>query len=271
SQTQLTRDFIRRFQVGLKNGLLDVAPAFVATGIYVDRNQRFGFINHDVAAALQPNLSMECIVDLLLHSERFKNRRGAVVIFDPVFRAARNLTDHFHHPIDRLAIVADHFVDFVSQEIAHGSLHQIGLFENPRGRREASDLLLNTRPLVEKVAEVTHEIPCALAFAHSPNDYSDSVWDIEIAQNLAEPGSLLRIFDLARDPASVAERHKHEITTGKTEIGRNAWTLGSDRSFGDLDDDFGSDGINARDVLGGQAFFGLFAVGSLDFFNPTVE
>src|SRR5262249_5970095 len=42
-------------------------------------------------------------------------------------------------------------------------------------------------------------------------------------------------------------------------------------SFGYLDDDFGTDRIDVRNVLRGQAFFGLLAVGPLDFFNPTVE
>jgi hypothetical protein len=40
AQTQLARDFIGRFQIGLENRLLDVTAALVPTGIYVDRDQR---------------------------------------------------------------------------------------------------------------------------------------------------------------------------------------------------------------------------------------
>ena len=78
-QPQLPRNFIGRFQIGLQDCLFDIARTFIATGIHVDGNERFRFINDNVAAALQPNLTMKCIVDLLLHAEGFENWRRAVV------------------------------------------------------------------------------------------------------------------------------------------------------------------------------------------------
>ena len=74
AQTELARDFIGRFEIGLQNGLLDIAPALVATCIYVDGDQRFGFVDDDVAAAFQPHLAMKSIVDLFLHSEGLEDR-----------------------------------------------------------------------------------------------------------------------------------------------------------------------------------------------------
>ena len=53
--------------------------ALVAAGVHVDRDERLGFIDHDVAAALQPDLAMERVVDLLLNAERLEDRRRAVV------------------------------------------------------------------------------------------------------------------------------------------------------------------------------------------------
>ena len=88
AQTQLARDFISCLQVGLQDCFLDIATAFVASGIYVHRNQRLGLIDHDVAAALQPDLTMKGIVDLFLHAEGFKDWRGAVIGFHSLFRAA---------------------------------------------------------------------------------------------------------------------------------------------------------------------------------------
>lgn len=52
AETKLARNFVDGFEVGLENRFLDVAAAFVATGVHVDGNKRVNFIDHDVAAAL---------------------------------------------------------------------------------------------------------------------------------------------------------------------------------------------------------------------------
>ena len=88
AQAHLARDFVGRFEIGLQNRLLDIAAAFVAAGVHVDGDQRFGFVDHDVAAAFQPDLAMEGVVDLLLHAEGLEDRGGAVVKLDAVSRRA---------------------------------------------------------------------------------------------------------------------------------------------------------------------------------------
>src|SRR5436190_21043121 len=86
SKSQLARNFISRLQIRLQNCLFYVACAFVAAGIHVDRNERFGLINDNVTAASQPNLTMESVVDLFLHTEGFENRGSTVVKMKPVAR-----------------------------------------------------------------------------------------------------------------------------------------------------------------------------------------
>jgi hypothetical protein len=56
AQPKLARDLIRRFEICLQDRLLNVAPALVAAGVYVDGYERFRFIDYDVTAALQPDL-----------------------------------------------------------------------------------------------------------------------------------------------------------------------------------------------------------------------
>lgn len=50
AQAQLAGDFIRRFQIGLQRGFLDVAALGGATGVDIDRGQRFGAVDDDGAA-----------------------------------------------------------------------------------------------------------------------------------------------------------------------------------------------------------------------------
>src|SRR5258708_22168547 len=93
SQAQLTRDFVSGLKIGWQNSPFEVFGAFVAAGITVDGDHRFGLINHNVAAAFQPDLTMKSIVDLLLHAKTFKDWTGIVVKHHAPFRAAGNLSD----------------------------------------------------------------------------------------------------------------------------------------------------------------------------------
>ena len=132
AQTELTRDLVCRLQIGLQNRLLDVRATLVTPGVHVHCDERFGFVDHDVAAAWQPDLAMKGVVDLFLDAEGFENRRRAVIKLDPAFGASGNLADHIHHTFDRGVIVTDHFVDFIGQKIAHRPLDQIRLLEDAR-------------------------------------------------------------------------------------------------------------------------------------------
>ena len=53
AQAQLPRHFLRRFEIGAQRRLLDVAFARRAAGVDVDRDQRLGLVDDDVAARAQ--------------------------------------------------------------------------------------------------------------------------------------------------------------------------------------------------------------------------
>src|SRR5439155_1072806 len=100
TQSKLTRDFICRLQVRLQNCFLDIAPTFVAARIHINGDERFGLIDHNIAAALQPDLPMKSVIDLLLHAISFENRRRTVVKADSISCAPGNLAETF--PLSRI-------------------------------------------------------------------------------------------------------------------------------------------------------------------------
>ena len=118
----MTGDLVGRFQVGLQNRFLDIAPAFVPAGIHVDRDQSFGFVNHDIAPALEPHLAMKGVIDLFLYAKRLEDGRRPIVIMQTIARTTRNIADKIAHPLYGIAIVANDFVNFLRQKIAHSSL-----------------------------------------------------------------------------------------------------------------------------------------------------
>ena len=183
----------------------------------------------------------------------------------------RNLADHFAHPLRRRAIIANHFVDFFGQKIAHRPFHQVRLLKNATGRRLFADELLDFGPFIEKEAQIAHEISGTLALAHRSNDHADAFGNVELAQNFAETIAFFRLFDFSRNAAAIAEWHQDQIAPGETEIGGDARSLCSNRAFGDLHDDFRADRIDARNVFGGDPFARPFVGRPIDFFDAAVE
>ena len=150
---------------------------------------------------------MKRVVDLFLDSEGFENWRGAVVKFQTIPRPPRYFFHQLIHPFQCLAIVAKDFVNFLGQKITHRSLDQVRFFKNATGRRLVANHLLNLGPLIEQKTQIAHEVSRALTFPHRANDDANSFGNIEIAQNFPEAVAFLRVLDLARNSAAIAERH----------------------------------------------------------------
>ena len=74
AQAQLPRDFFGGFEIGLERGLLDIALARRAAGIDVDRDQRLGRVDDDVAAGAELHDRRVDRVELAFHLETVEER-----------------------------------------------------------------------------------------------------------------------------------------------------------------------------------------------------
>ena len=93
AQAQLPRDFLGRLHIGLERGVLDVMLAGRATGVDVDRDQRLGLVDHDVAAGAQLHGRREHRIELALDPVAGEDRL-AVLVGLHVFGMARH--EHAH-------------------------------------------------------------------------------------------------------------------------------------------------------------------------------
>ena len=151
----------------------DVAAALVAAGVHVDGDERFGFVDHDVAAALQPHLAMKGVVDLFLDADR--SRRSALGHRNNANAAAEragNLADHLVHPIDR---VLDRRRPPRRFRRSGNRARCARPGPAPRRRGRAPDSFCNCLLDLGAIArarklKVAHEIAGALAFADGAND-----------------------------------------------------------------------------------------------------
>ena len=69
AQADLASDLGGGFEVGLEDGFIEVFGALVTAGIDVDGDHGLGFVDDEVAAAWEPDLAEEGVIDLFLYAE----------------------------------------------------------------------------------------------------------------------------------------------------------------------------------------------------------
>ena len=95
AQAELAADLVGGLKVDLDDGrFLVFAGAFVAAGIDVDGDERLGFVDDDVAAALEVDLAGKGAFELARDVEAIEDRLGIAVEFDLGDGALGNAPDH---------------------------------------------------------------------------------------------------------------------------------------------------------------------------------
>src|SRR5580704_11462584 len=99
AQADLANDLLHGFDVGLDDGVFKArrALAYKFAGVDVDGDERFGMVDDDVAAGLQPDLRAQGFVELVLDAELFEDWGFLGVELDAVdefgLKAAYELDD----------------------------------------------------------------------------------------------------------------------------------------------------------------------------------
>ncbi|MNS54762.1 hypothetical protein D3C72_875750 [compost metagenome] len=86
-----------RFQVRLEYGVVEIPSAYKAAGVHVDRGQRFGLVDDQVAARFQVHPARQRTRDLVVHIGGIKQRAFAAVMLDAVHHGWRVDACPFHH------------------------------------------------------------------------------------------------------------------------------------------------------------------------------
>src|SRR5450759_2334449 len=71
-QPYLANDLAYSLEVDREDGLFETVLSDKFSGVDVDRDERFGGIDHEVSAGFEPDLRLERLFNLRLHSEFFK-------------------------------------------------------------------------------------------------------------------------------------------------------------------------------------------------------
>ena len=220
AQPELPRDFFRCLEVGLERGVLDVVFAGGAAGIDVDRNQRFGLVDHDVAAGAQLHGRREHRVELALDAHPREQRLAvAILLHRPHVGGHQHLHEVAGFLVAGFAGDLD-FVDFLVVEIAQRALDQRALLvDEGRGLRLQRHVA-DGFPHPDQIFEVALDFRLGARGARGAQDDAHALGHVEILHHVLEPRTVLRRGDLAADAAAArGVRHQYGVAAGQREIG----------------------------------------------------
>src|SRR4029077_21090444 len=176
--------------------LLLVLLAGEAAGVHVDRDQRLGVVDADVATLLEPHLALEGLLDLRLDLERVEDRGVALVVLHTVAQLGRNALEIALDLRERILVVDDDLVDLVREQVpdeAGGHLQlAVDQRRRPRARRLAVDLL----PQLGEVLDVGRKLGVALALPRGASDQADAL-GLEIRDDGLDALALATVLDAA--------------------------------------------------------------------------
>ncbi|EGP07439.1 hypothetical protein CSIRO_3172 [Bradyrhizobiaceae bacterium SG-6C] len=226
AQAELARDFLGGFKIGLERGVLDVVLAGRAARVHVDRDQRFGLVDDDVAAGAQRYRGREHRVELAFDAHPREQRLAVAILFH---RA--DIARHQHlHEIARLVEAGftghENFVDFLVVEIAQRTLDERAFLVNEGRRLRLERGVADGFPHPDKVFKVALDFRLGAGGACGAQDDPHALRHVEVLHHVLETVAVLRRGDLAADAAAAGGvRHQDGVTAGKREVGRQRSAL----------------------------------------------
>ena len=253
AQPNLPRDFGGRFEVhGIDDIFLVAATVLVRARVDVDRDERLGFVDDDLAAGRQGHLALAGLLDLALDVEPLEDRDAVLVERDLAGAALGNLGDQFLSALVVVLAVDQHAVDFLGEKITDGALDEIGFLIKTGRRTLVFHLGHDLLPSLEEDVQVADEIAGLLAFPGGAHDDAHAFRQRQFVDQRFQPLAFERILDLPGNAATITERREDQVPSGQGEIGRGARALRADGPFCDLDDNVAAGRVELRDVLDGR-------------------
>ncbi len=240
AQAELAGDFVGCFEVRAGGGFLDVRALGRARRVHVDRDERFGVVDHDRAARRQRHRARVRGLDLVLDLEAGKQRHVVVV--------ALHLRDVVrHHDVHECAGLIVDFVgidqDFadVGLEIVPDRADHEARFQVDQHRLAGVAALrrrFDRAPQLQQVVQVPLQFLGAAADARGTGDHAHAVRDLQLRHRFAQFLTLVA-FDPARHAAAARiVRHQNQIAAGERDERGEGGALVAALFLLDLDDQF---------------------------------
>jgi len=237
AQAQLPGDGTRGFQVGLENGVVEIARAHVATGVHVHRGECLGLVDDEVAARFEVHTPPQRTSDFLVNRIQVKDRALAFVVLQLGGCGRHELQAKGAQALELLQRIDANALRMLADQVAQHTLQQIEVLVQKRERRQAQRSILDARPGLAQISDVVGQLGVGGVFAIGAQDEAAPA-----ARGLvAHQGLQARAQRLAfahgyflRDADMLVLRQKHQQPPGHADLGGEARALAANRVLDDL-------------------------------------
>src|ERR1700728_2063112 len=239
AQTNLPHDLFDCIHVGLDDRIFQPRSlAHILAGVDVDGYQRFGLVDHDVSAALQPHFRLECLVHLFFQAELFEQRRLFRIELHAFHESRLEAVEEAQNAlVFRLGIHPDHG-EVGSDLIAENALDHIEIVINQRRRLGSFGTRLDVVPQTFQEANIGAQLFFRRILSGGANDEA-AVAVLALAYDDALQSLPLFVGgNLARNSGVVHRRHVNQEAPGQRDVASNARAFLGDGLLGDLHQNF---------------------------------
>ena len=162
---------------------------------------------------------------------------------------ARLLSEIRLETLGGIGTVHDDFIDVATQEVPDGPFQQIRLLVDQRGGRTLLQRLGRMFPDFQEHGEILFEFRRGASFPDGAADESHAFRNIQLGKNFPQPVAFLAVVDAGGQSDMIGIGQKHQVASRNGDVRRDARSLGSDGTLGDLHQKFGILREHFRNVL----------------------
>ena len=220
AQAQLAGDLARGFEIGVQRSLLDIVLLGGAPRVNIDRDQRLGRVDHQIAARFELDHGIVHRLELVFRAIALEQRHRVRILLNPPRVAGHQ---QLHELLGRLVAVLalDHdFLDLAIVDVADRALDEIAIRMDQCGRARRQRAFADFVPQAGKIIEIALDLGFGARKARRAHDEAHGPRQAEVADDLLETLAVRGAGNLARDAAAVARiGHQHGVAPGEAEIG----------------------------------------------------
>ena len=228
AQAQLTRNALRRLQVGFENCVVKIARAHEPARVHIHCRQRFGLVNDEITARFKVNPAPQRFRNIFINIEQVENWPLANVQVQFLHCSRHELGRKNFKFFKLFARVDANGLGALHHHITQYALQQVQVLVQHRSRRQADRSVLDTRPRLAQVGNVFGQRRVGSVFAIGSKNKSPTKVTRQCLQALTQVVALLGWYFLG-DTNVVVLRQKNQQTPGNADLGRQPRALGAHR------------------------------------------
>ncbi len=225
AQAQLAGHLLDRFKVGLESGVFHTPLTAGLAGIDIDRDQRFGRLDDQVATGRQRNALLVNLIDLFFKLEFGKDRPFFLVQLDPLAEAGLDFLQRLLGLLQSVFVINQDLIDIGGEVIADSAKYQARILVDLAGTLDFKVALLDFVIALNQRVKILLQLLGGPVDRLCADDVADPLRDGHLGDLLLEALAFAFAFDFSRYASGVASRHDHHVASRQRQVAGQGRTL----------------------------------------------